>query len=222
MPIDLATEQVRVLVADDDRDTVESTALLLTLRGHTVQTARSGIEAVARTASFSPEIVLLDVAMPNGDGYEAARAIRALRVPVVPVIVAMTGYGRPDDKRRCAEAGFDLHLTKPLNVEVFDQLHVLLRDARSEEAQRARLDQAQKRAIEGLLMAQLEMAYTFVYVATTSTNEETRKRCVHEAGLLHDRLLRLLPEYASPGYDPGEALAALSDRIAFLSRRELS
>jgi signal transduction histidine kinase/ActR/RegA family two-component response regulator len=103
----------RVLVADDNLDAADTLSALLRLDGHLVQVAHDGAQAVRMAESFRPEIAFLDIGMPRLDGYGAARAIRAL--PGLPGLrlVALTGWGAQEDRRRSREAGFDAHLLKP-------------------------------------------------------------------------------------------------------------
>jgi len=110
-------ESRRVLVVDDDHDSAEMMAMLLKFVGHEVRTAHDGLKAVAAVAEFQPHVVLLDIGLPGLDGYEAAERIR--RAPgAQPVLVALTGRGQADDRRRAADAGFDHHLIKPVDHDV--------------------------------------------------------------------------------------------------------
>lgn len=104
----------RVLVVDDKADVVESMAMLLRLHGNAVETASDGIEAVAAAERFRPELILLDLGMPRLDGLDACRRIRAQPWGRTMKIVAVTGRGQDEDRRRTAEAGFDGHLVKPV------------------------------------------------------------------------------------------------------------
>lgn len=112
---DKAATARRVLVVDDNRDAAESLAVFLQLGGHTVHTAYDGIEAVEAAESFRPDIVLLDIGMPNLNGYEACRRIRDTAWGKDMTLIAQTGWGQEDDKRRTREAGFDDHLVKPVD-----------------------------------------------------------------------------------------------------------
>ena len=116
-----APEPCRLLVADDNPDTVEMMRLMLSLQGHDVRTAPDGMAAVDLAERMRPQIVLLDIGMPRMDGYEAARRIRALLGHRV-VLVALTGWGQDEDRQRSAEAGFDHHLTKPPDPEAIERL----------------------------------------------------------------------------------------------------
>ena len=104
----------RILVVDDNRDAAETLAMMLRLEGNEVSTAFDGESAIAATAQFNPEIVLMDLGMPKVDGYEAARAIRKDRSAAEVVLIALTGWGGDVDRRMSEEAGFDRHLVKPV------------------------------------------------------------------------------------------------------------
>jgi PAS domain S-box-containing protein len=112
----------RILVVDDNRDAAASLAILLGFMGHEVQTAHGGEEGVAAAVEFRPELVLMDLGMPNVDGYEAARRIRAERWGRNVIIAAVTGWGADDDRRRTQEAGFDHHLVKPVVANALKRL----------------------------------------------------------------------------------------------------
>jgi CheY-like chemotaxis protein len=103
----------RILVVDDNVDAAESAAMLLELAGHEVRVCHSGAAGIDAAAAFRPEVVLLDIGMPGMDGYEAARRMRQLPDLAAALLVAVSGYGSNEDRRRSAEAGFDLHLVKP-------------------------------------------------------------------------------------------------------------
>ena len=111
----------RVLVADDNLDAVEMMRTLLKFKGHDIRIANDGDQAVAIAEVFRPAIAFLDIGMPRMDGYEAARRIRAVLGSSV-VLVALTGWGQDEDKRLSHEAGFDLHITKPPEPEVIEEL----------------------------------------------------------------------------------------------------
>jgi PAS domain S-box-containing protein len=107
----------RVLVVDDNVDAVDSIARVLRLFGHEVASAHDGPSALARAADFLPEVIVLDIGLPGMDGYEVARRLRAMPAFRRTLIVAATGYGQEDDRRRSRQAGFDHHLTKPVDPE---------------------------------------------------------------------------------------------------------
>jgi signal transduction histidine kinase len=112
----------RILVADDLEDSAESLAMLLSQQGHEVRTAHDGDEAVGVARSFLPDVVLLDIAMPKLNGYEAARRILEERGGNRPVLIALTGWGHDENRQRTKEAGFDHHLVKPVEPEALSRL----------------------------------------------------------------------------------------------------
>jgi CheY-like chemotaxis protein len=107
----------RVLVVDDNAAALDTLALMLEVLGHEVRTAHDGSEAITRAEEFRPEVVLMDLGMPNVDGYAAAREIRARAWGREVLLVATTGWGQEDDRRRTREAGFDHHLVKPVDAD---------------------------------------------------------------------------------------------------------
>jgi CheY-like chemotaxis protein len=112
----------RVLVADDNRDAAESLRLLLGLAGHEVRVAHDGREALALARGWRPDVALLDIGMPLANGYEVAAALRAEPWGAAPVLVAVTGWGQEHDRRRARDAGFDHHLTKPIDPAALEAL----------------------------------------------------------------------------------------------------
>jgi signal transduction histidine kinase/CheY-like chemotaxis protein len=116
-----AAHRCRVLLAEDNADAAEIMRIMLRFKGHDVKVAADGVEAVAIAKAFEPQIAFLDIGMPQMDGYDAARRIREALGDRV-VLVALTGWGQDDDKRRSREAGFDHHLTKPPEPDVLEQL----------------------------------------------------------------------------------------------------
>jgi PAS domain S-box-containing protein len=117
----IASSGCRVLVAEDDADTAEMMEVMLQYKGHDVRIASDGVQALECAQSFQPQIAFLDIGMPRMDGCEAARRIRAALGSRV-MLVALTGWGQDEDKRRSLDAGFDHHLTKPPDPDVLDQL----------------------------------------------------------------------------------------------------
>jgi CheY-like chemotaxis protein len=107
----------RVLVVDDNRDSAESLAMLLQLNGYEVRMAHDGLEAVAAAASFHPEIILMDIGMPGLNGYDTATRIRQQPRGSDILLIALTGWGQAEDRRRTREAGFNAHLLKPVEEE---------------------------------------------------------------------------------------------------------
>jgi CheY-like chemotaxis protein len=115
---------VRVLVVDDHWANVESMARFLRLYGYQVHTALKGVSALKAAKALPPDAVLLDISMPDMDGFEVARQLRQM-LPANVLIVALTALGLPEDRKRCFEAGFDLHLVKPVDPS---QVETLLRN----------------------------------------------------------------------------------------------
>jgi len=112
----------RILVVDDNRDAADSLGMLLRMMGNEVHTAHDGLEAVGAAAAFGPDIVLLDIGLPKLDGYEVARRIREQDGGADMLLVALTGWGQEEDRRRSKEAGFDHHMTKPIDFEALRNL----------------------------------------------------------------------------------------------------
>lgn len=112
----------RFLVVDDNIDATDSQAALLRLLGHQVETAYSGAVALEKARAFRPEIVLLDLGMPGMDGFEVARQLRAMPEGREVLLVAQTGWGQEEDRRRTRAAGFDAHLAKPVDVAALQRL----------------------------------------------------------------------------------------------------
>ncbi len=111
----------RVLVVDDDRDTNEIMTVLFKLLGHEAKAVSQGREALAATAEFDPDLVVLDIGLPDLSGYEIVRAIK--RDPGRKrYVAAATGWGSDRDRARARDAGFDHHVTKPLNLQIVRQL----------------------------------------------------------------------------------------------------
>jgi CheY-like chemotaxis protein len=102
--------------------------------GNEVRTVHDGVQAVEEAAAFRPDMVLLDIGMPRLNGYDAARRIRAERWGKSIMVVAMTGWGQDEDKRRASEAGFDRHFTKPVDPSEIEQLIAGLRSGSSRKS----------------------------------------------------------------------------------------
>jgi len=211
-----AARALRVLIVDDDIDTVDSTAMLLRLGGHEVVTASSGLSALTLAAVFRPELVLLDIAMPGQDGYATAQRIQQLSVPRRPYIVAVTGWATQNHKRRSARAGFDLHLTKPVDGETHQTLAALVLTSNSVE-ERYRVFSAQQRAIATeLILQQLEMANTYLETAVDTIDDSVKVSLTAHASRAHERISTWLVSEACSEEQAGvvlDALRRLKDRI---------
>jgi len=111
------TKRYRMLVVDDNRDSAESLALLLKLTGHETHTALDGEAALLAAKETRPDVVLLDIGMPKLNGYDACRKIRSEDWGRDMILIAQTGWGQEDDRRRTEEAGFDGHVVKPVDPD---------------------------------------------------------------------------------------------------------
>jgi signal transduction histidine kinase/ActR/RegA family two-component response regulator len=117
----------RILVVDDNEDAAAGTATLLRHMGHAVEVAHNAAQAIASAAAQAPEVAILDIGLPDMDGYALAAALRREHGPALR-LVALSGYGQQADIERAAQAGFDLHLTKPATLE--DLMHALASTSR--------------------------------------------------------------------------------------------
>lgn len=126
----------RILVVDDNVDAATSLAMLLQLHGHDVQTVNNGLKVLDAVAAFQPDVALLDIGLPGIDGYELARRIRQTQAGQKLLLIALTGYGQEEDRRRTHEAGFDHHLTKPADPNEIQQLLAMPRVANTQDAVR--------------------------------------------------------------------------------------
>jgi PAS domain S-box-containing protein len=111
----------RILIVDDNEDSAWTMATLQSMRGHETRTAFTGPDAVAAAAEFLPDVVLLDIGLPGMDGYQVARQLRAMPALAGTFVVAMTGYGRDEDRALTEAAGFDRHMVKPVDLELLRQ-----------------------------------------------------------------------------------------------------
>lgn len=112
----------RVLVVDDNHDVADSLVMLLECLGANVRVAYDGLSALESLSEFEPEIALVDIGMPGMDGYETARRIRERPQGRELILIALTGWGQEEDRRRTKEVGFDCHLVKPVNDDVLQDL----------------------------------------------------------------------------------------------------
>jgi CheY-like chemotaxis protein len=112
----------RVLVVDDNRDIVDSLADVLRLLGHEARTASNGLKALEIAESWLPELIVMDVGMPGLTGYEVAKRVRAAAWGSSPLLVALTGWSRDEDRAHALECGFDSVETKPLDLARLRQI----------------------------------------------------------------------------------------------------
>jgi two-component system, chemotaxis family, CheB/CheR fusion protein len=109
----------RVLVVEDDEDSALLLAETLGEQGFSVEVAHDGASALAKAAEFLPQVAVLDVGLPDMDGYQLAKRMRSLeQLPATLRLIALTGYGGDDERKRSREAGFDVHLVKPVLPDV--------------------------------------------------------------------------------------------------------
>lgn len=118
----MTTSSRRVLVVDDNRDSVETLSMLLRLKGHDTRAAQDGEEAIAAADDYQPHVVVLDLSLPGMDGYEIARRLRARPYGAKLVLVALTGWTGHDVREKAAAAGFDFHLLKPVDWPNLEQV----------------------------------------------------------------------------------------------------
>ena len=112
----------RIVVADDNEDSAESFAMLLSFSGHEVRIVHDGASALDAVRDFRPDVAFLDIGMPGLTGYEVAQAVRAEPWGREVQLIAVTGWGQPDDRARARTAGFDWHLVKPIDPADVDRL----------------------------------------------------------------------------------------------------
>jgi CheY-like chemotaxis protein len=115
----------RIVIVEDSADNRETLQDLLENLGHEVHVAVDGLEGVERTLALRPEVALVDIGLPLIDGFEVARRVRAA-IGSETFLLALTGYGQPEDRARAAAAGFDAHLTKPVDLDALERILVTL------------------------------------------------------------------------------------------------
>ena len=120
--VEISTSKRRILIVDDNQDAARSLGMILKIMGNETHIAHDGLAAVSAAEQFRPEIILLDIGLPKLNGYEACRQIRAQQWASGMIIVALTGWGQEDDRRRSRDAGFDHHFVKPVEISSLQQL----------------------------------------------------------------------------------------------------
>ena len=123
-----------MLIVDDNLDAVTTMKLLLEIRGFEAATAANGPEALRLLPEFLPDVILLDIGLPGMDGYEIARRVRRMETGEEVKIIATTGYAHDEDRQLATEAGFDYHLTKPVNFKTLEELLNRIRAARRDRS----------------------------------------------------------------------------------------
>ena len=116
------TSKRRILIVDDNHDSAMSLGMMLNLMGNDTRTAHDGLAAVEAAGEFRPDVILLDIGLPKLNGYEACRRIREQPWSKGMVIVALTGWGQDEDRRRSEEAGFNHHMVKPVEVDALEKV----------------------------------------------------------------------------------------------------
>ena len=211
-----APARLRVLVVDDHPDTTESTAILLALDGHDVVVANDGTSGIAKAEAHRPDLILLDVGIPKMNGYEVAREIQELRLLPKPYLVAVTGFAMQADIVRCAEAGFDLHMTKPVIPIFFQELGELLMVSKGVVMRSREVAEEARTASTDLMLQQLAMANLYLDTAAITGMELSRKQCIEKAMKAHARVAKWLSSGAGDGRRGTvvEALGALWGRLS--------
>src|SRR5215208_6089279 len=115
-------KRFRILVVDDNHDSALSLAMMLSIMGHETRTAHDGESAVDCAESFLPEVVLLDIGLPKLNGYEVAQRIREQSWGAAMFLIAVTGWGREEDRQRSSEVGLNVHMVKPVEPAVLEKL----------------------------------------------------------------------------------------------------
>ena len=204
----------RVLIVDDYPDTCEITARVLELKGHVASTATSGQEAIKKAGAFIPHLLLLDISMPDMDGIEVAEALRAMPGIRKPIIAGMSGYSTLLYKRRCAAAGFDYYLLKPVDPLSIDQL--LRFETNSINEKFLSLKEKQIEINHQFGRSQMEYAGIMLDMLSTISDDAIKKRCIENAQRIKERVEKYLA--GAPALSASQ-LHALEIRVAKLELR---
>jgi CheY-like chemotaxis protein len=215
--------RMRILVVDDMADNREGTAELIRLRGHDTQTAPSGPDAIQQITSFKPHLVLLDLAMPDMDGIDVAKAVRSLPDIEPPVIAALTGYGDEFNRQRCAESGFDYFLLKPVAANDYDYLLWITSEAARVRDAFSILQAEHRAAFFDFAVAQLEFGWLILNCAASQADALTKQRSLEKVRRMQDRTTKWLK--MAGGFTPRQKdslqtlLSGLHDRLTTMKRR---
>jgi CheY-like chemotaxis protein len=131
---DPPARHLQIVLNEDNRDAARSMQLVLELYGHSVALAHDGADGVELARRFRPDVILCDLGLPGMDGFAVARTLRREMPEKGPYLVAVSGYGSEADRRRCFQAGFDRHLTKPVEPSELRELFALLPRVAPEES----------------------------------------------------------------------------------------
>src|SRR5205814_5998187 len=115
-------QRLRILVVEDNKDAADSLRLLLSLMGHEVRVAYTGPDGVKEAAGWSPEVIISDIGLPGLDGYGVATEVRKNPATARARLIAITGFGREEERQRALASGFDFHLTKPADPAELQRL----------------------------------------------------------------------------------------------------
>jgi CheY-like chemotaxis protein len=121
-----AAVKERILVVDDQREIADALTRLLQTLGYEAKAVYDGPRAVDEAADFLPDLMFIDIGMPGIDGYKTVARIRGHRECAHVILIALTGWGRPEDRQRAYESGFDLHITKPMNIDKLMEVLALI------------------------------------------------------------------------------------------------
>ena len=121
-PVAPPKSRFRILVVDDNPDSALSLAMMLSMMGHDTRTAHDGEAAVTTAEAFRPQVVLLDIGLPKLNGYEVAQRIRQQEWGTSMFLVAVTGWGQDEDRRRSEDVGMNLHMVKPVEPSALDRM----------------------------------------------------------------------------------------------------
>ena len=112
----------QILVVDDNVDAADTLGMLLEINGHVIRSANDGTTGIALAEEFKPDLILLDIGLPDINGYDVARQIRTSAWGKEMLLIAVTGWGQDKDKELAESAGFNHHLTKPINLKVLNDI----------------------------------------------------------------------------------------------------
>jgi len=189
--------------------------MLLKLDGHDVETAKDGVHGIERAAVFHPDLILLDIGMPTLDGYAVARRIHSLALVPKPYLVAVTGYGKRDDQRRSGEAGIDLHLCKPVDLETYQGLAALVQTASGIVGRAHSLTEQNQEVTTDLMFQQMDMANVYLDVAANASMDGHKDQCIAQATGARNKVSRWLES----GACRDDRVAAMVNRLQLLSTR---
>lgn len=136
-----SSSELRILVVDDNRESAKTLAQLIDLLGHTTKTAFDGPTAIEIAAEYRPDLILMDIGMPDMNGYEACRLLRKNPALDSTVVVAQTGWSEKRHNHMSKDAGFDLHLVKPIDLSVLQDLLADVVAKRAEGSERFLVEQ---------------------------------------------------------------------------------